>query len=275
MPMKMKKRTTTKKPKTTRKPRAPNTKAITAIVKKTLMKTAETKFVSSYATDANPNVYNSFNSVISGSTQFSGCLPSVIPGTGEYNRIGNLIQPISNKVALDVRFRAGNPAAPIPHDVTVVIYYGVCKKYKYYPDLSADSTNLCLQLLSSGGLSAISSTETQEFGGIQSDSHLPVNTAIWKLKKKTFRLYKCAGVTNGIAGAGVTAPLSKTNHTCILDFSSFLPSKLKYDQDLDQDPSNYAPVWAMGYYYNDTTPPDTGSGILEFKQNAMLLYKDI
>jgi len=241
------------------------------------MKTAETKFASSYASDPTPNLYAPFNSIISGATQFSGCLPSILQGSGEYQRIGNLIQPISNKVALDVRIKGGTTSSGFPYDITVVVYYGVCKKYKYHPDLSADSTNLALQLLSSGGLSAITSTETQEFGGIASDSHLPVNNAIWKLKKKTFRLYKAPGILNGAVGSGTLSTPNKNNHSCILDFSSFLPSKLKYDQDLDVDPSNYAPVWCMGYYYNDGTPPNTtsGSGILEFKQNAMLLYKDI
>lgn len=241
------------------------------------MKTAETKFRTSYASDATPNVYSPFNSIISGATQFSGCLPSVNQGSGEYQRVGNLIQPISNKVALDVRIKGGTTSTNAPIDITVVVYYGVCKKYKYHPDLSADSANLCTQLLSSGGISAISSLETQEFGGIASDSHLPVNGAIWKLKKKTFRLYKAPGILNGTAGAGVLSTPNKNSHSCVLDFASFLPAKLKYDQDLDQDPSNYAPVWCMGYYYNDGTPPDTtaGSGICEFKQNAMLYYKDI
>lgn len=241
------------------------------------MKTAETKFASSYASDPTPNIYAPFNSIISGATQFSGCLPTIIQGTGDYNRIGSLIQPIANKVALDVRIKGGSSSTGNPVDVTVVVYYGVCKKYKYHPDLSADSVNLALQLLRSGGLSAITSTDTQEFGGIQSDSHLPVNTAIWKLKKKTFRLFKAPGFLNGATSPGLLSTPCKNNHSCILDFSSFLPSKLKYDQDLDVDPSNYAPVWCMGYYYNDNTPPDTtsGSGILEFKQNAMLLYKDI
>jgi len=242
------------------------------------MKTAETKFASSYASDDAPNTYSPFNSVISGATQFSSCLPNISLGTNEYSRIGNLIQPISNKVYLDVRLKAGAPQT-YPHDITVVVYYGVCKKYKFWQDLSADSAQLCQQLLSSGGLSAISSLDTQEFGGIQSDSHLPVNNAIWKLKRKTFRLYKAPGVLNATSGAppGNPAVPNKNNHTCVLDFSSFLPAKLKYDQDLDTDPSNYAPVWCMGYYYNDTTPPDTsaGSGICEFKSNAMLLYKDI
>jgi len=242
------------------------------------MKTAETKYVSSIASDATPDVYSSFNSVISGASQFSCALPSVIPGTNSFTRIGELIQPTSLKVALDVRLKAGAPQT-YPHDLTIVLYYGYCKKYKNWNDVDTNSATLADQLLQCGGTSVLTSMDTQPFAGLQSDSHLPVNTTIWKLKKKTCRLYKAPGVLNATSGAlpGNPAVPNKNNHTFILDYTDMLPAKLKYEDEFADLPENFAPVWSMGYYYNDTTPPDAtaGSGILEFKTNRMMYFKDI
>jgi len=240
------------------------------------MKTAETKYVSTIADDATPNTYSSFNSIISGATQFSCAMPTLQLGTNAYTRIGDLIQPTSLKVALDVRIKGGTSSTGNPVDLTVVLYYGYCKKYKNWNDVNTNSATLANQLLSTGGISALTSVDTQPFAGLQSDSHLPVNSTIWKLKKKTVRLFKCPGYLNGATSPGLLAGPSKYNHTFFLDYTDMLPAKLKYE-DGDPLPENFAPVWSMGYYYNDATAPNTtaGSGILEFKTNNMLYFKDI
>jgi len=241
------------------------------------MKNAETKFVTNIYNDANPNVYSPFNSAIAGSTQFSSALPDIGTGTDGFSRIGDLIQPMSLKTALDVRIKGGTSSTGNPVDVTVVVYYGYCKKYRTWDEVSANSAALCEQLLRVGGISALTTLDTQGFNGIQSDSHLPVNTTIWKLKKKTFRLHKCPGYLNGSTSPGLLGGPAANNHSFILDYTDMLPAKLKYDQTVDVLPSNFAPIWCMGYYYNDGTAPNTGSGtgILEFKTNSMLYYKDI
>lgn len=118
--------------------------------------------------------------------------------------------------------------------------------------------------------------ETQSFNGIMSDSHLVINTDVFNFRKKTFKLYKPAGIVNGV-GTGVLAPLSKVSHSFMLDWSSFLPQKIKYDLNTDQYPIGYIPIWTLAYYYNDQTPPDTtpGSGIVEYKANRFLTFKDM
>lgn len=238
-------------------------------MKSTLMRTAETKFVSSYAGDTTPNVYTSVNSTITGATQFGFGLPSLFQGTGSYARQGDSITPRQTKVLLDVRLTP--TGAPV--DLTVVLYYGYCKKYTKFTDVVANSFSLCNELLRLGGVNA-SGDEEQSFNGIQSDSHLLVNTDVWHLKKITFRLNKCPGVLNG-AGAGVLSQGNKNTHAVLLDYSSMCPATLKYNTSTDDEPENWAPIWTMGYYYNDATPPDTGlTGAIQYKANRMLTYKD-
>jgi len=250
----------------------PTAAAVRDIVKKTMMREAQTKFVSSYPSDATPNAYTNFNSTIVGPTQWGLGLPDIVQGDTDYNRQGDTIKPRQHKVALDIRFTAGSLG--FPHDVTVVVYYGVCKKFKSWTDVQTNSLALCDELLRLGGVNG-AGEETQSFNGIQSDSHLSINTDVWNLKKVTFRLNKAPGVLNGAAGAGVLSQGNKASHAVLLDYASFLPAELKYDTSTAQIPVNYAPVWSIGYYYNDPTAPDTGlTGICEYKANRFLTYKD-
>lgn len=231
----------------------------------------ETKYVSNYAALETPNTYINVNSPIVSSTQWGSALPQLPQGLTAYDRIGDRVNPTSLKVAMNLRLTAA--AQTTPHDLTVVIYYGYCKKFTYYTDVVTNSIDLSDKLLRLGGQDG-ASQELAPFSGIQSDACLPINKTIWALKKKTIRFYKAPGVLNGTTGAGVLSVPNKNNHTVILDYTSMLPAKLKYDDSDDVWPSNFAPVWSIGYYYNDGTAPDTGTGIVEYRDVRQLYYKD-
>jgi len=252
---------------------APTKSAVTAIVNQQIMKAAETKYVSDYAANTTPNTYTTINSGISGATQWAYALPSLLGGTdtgSPYTRQGGVIMPRQVKVALDVRLLNTS----LPHDITVVVYYGYCKTYTKYADVVTNSSDLCDQLLRLGGKTA-GGAETQSFNGIQSDSHLLINTDVWHLRKETFRLNKAPGVLNGSGGAGVLSQGNKNNHSMLLDFSKMCPAKLKFDTTTDDEPSNWSPVFSIGYYYNDATAPDTGlSGIIAYQAIRHLTFKD-
>lgn len=241
-------------------------------MKKTLDSKIETKYTANYAYLATPNTYLPVNSPILGPTQWTLAVPGLGQGLTAYDRIGDKISPTSLKVALDLRFTAAAQATP--HDITAVIYYGYCKKYTSFYDVQSNSVDLCDQLLRLGGVVTTTDAELQPFNGIQSDVHLPINKTVWALKKKTIHMYKAPGILNGGASAGVLSTPNKNNVSVILDWSSALPAKLKYDQSTDVYPENFAPVFAIGYYYNDGTAPDTGTGILEFQASKMLYFKD-
>jgi len=245
-------------------------------VKATMMKEAETKFVSDYNPDT-ANTYTSFNSQVLGTNQWALGICPLSQATGQvnsYTRVGDTILPRQVKVLLDVRLKAQNPANPTPIDIVVVCYYGYCKKYSTYDEVDANSTQLCSDLLRLGGVTT-GGAENIPFYGNRSDSHLLVNTDVWKLKKVEFRLHKPAGIVNGGAGAGVGSSQTKVGHSLLLDFGSMCPSeKLKYDTSADTKPINWSPVFSLGYYYADDTAPDTGAGILEYHANRMLTFKD-
>jgi len=246
-------------------------------VKATMIREAETKFVSDYDPDT-ANTYTTFNSQILGTNQWALGICPLSQATGQvnaYTRVGDEIMPRQVKVALDIRLKAQNPANPIPVDVVCVVYYGYCKTYSKYDDVDANSTQLCSELLRLGGVTT-GGAENIPFNGNRSDSHLLVNTDTWKLKKIEFRLHKAAGLINGSAGAGTPSSQTKYGHSLMLDFMPLCPSeKLKYDTSQDTKPANWSPVWSCGYYYTDNTAPDTGTnGILEYKATRYLTFKD-
>lgn len=245
-------------------------------MKQTLMKESETKYVSDWAS-ADPSVWYTINSEITGTNQFARGLVPLSQTTTQgssYTRIGDSILPRQVKVALDVRLKAPNPSTPFPYDVNVVVYYGYCKQYTTYAEVDANSATLASLLLRLGGESA-PGVDTTAFRGYVGDSHLLINTDTWVMKKAVFRLHKPAGIINGATGAGVTASTQKNQHSLMLDYSSMCPAKLRFDSTQAIEPANWAPVFTIGYYYNDNSAPNTGTdGIIEYKAVRHLTFKD-
>jgi len=256
-----------------------------------MARTSETKFVSDYGsiltTSLAQNVFTSFNGQIYGGAQWFNCLPQLLEGTGDYQRVGSKISPRQVKVAVDVRIKPDgeNFSTQYPKDLTVVVYYGYCKRFTTFGDVDANSGLLSNQLLRLGGVGAAggswTGSETKAFEGVVSDSHLVINNDIWHLRKKTFRLYKAAGYLNGTSVINTNGTLNapnKNSHSFMLDFGSMCPKTLTYNAATDASPMNWAPVFSMGYYYNDRTIPDDGStdhpALLEYRANKFLTFKD-
>lgn len=249
------------------------------VVNRILNRKSETKYVTSRPADANPFTYTQINSTISGSGQWGSALPSLAQGTTDYTRIGDSIVPVSSKLTVEARIRplAGTTSYGAPVDITLVVFYGYCKKYKQYGDVQSNAAALCTQLLKLGGVDPVTGLETTNFSGNAADDMLVINDETWHLRKKRFHLFKAPGQLNGTTGAGVLSTPDKNMARFTLDFTKMLPAKLRYDDATSALPDNIAPVWTMGYYYNDSTPPDTtaGSGIVEYKSIRHLKFKDM
>jgi len=245
-------------------------------VKNTLMKESETKYVCDWA-DVDPSVWFTSNSEITGTDQFARALCQLSQATGQassFTRQGDNILPRQVKVALDIRLKAQTSPYLYPVDINVVVYYGYCKKYTKYADVDANSATLALELLRLGG-EASPGVDTTAFRGYVGDSHLLINTDTWVMKKIVFRLHKSAGVVNGSTGAGVQSANQKVQHSLMLDYASMCPEKLRFDGTQAIEPENWSPVFTMGYYYADNTAPNTGlDGIIEYKAQRHLTFKD-
>lgn len=269
-----------------RVPRMPKTqtKAVTAIVKKVMSRNSETKVVNYYSNQAgfagdgtwaaralsiqNQNISNTV-------TDLKRLYPFVVQGIADNQRIGESIQPVSLTIQGQVGIRRSLQEGQLPVDIFCVIYVLEHVIYKDYTSLITG--NNFSQLLTIG------QNNTVSFAGEVWHSQLAVANQFYRLlKKKVIRL-RYAGVYGG--GNPGTALLSVANSHDYqakfnLNFSQKqLPKSLKYPEQNgiagQNDPTNHAPFFCMGFYYADGEVATGDVDALQQQYTSILKYKDI
>jgi len=239
---------------------------------------------------------------------WSVALPAQTQGLTDVNRIADKIEPVSHRVKMTVRLArtqisaseespslvaASVPVAQqLPLDVTVYIFYGYIKSLKTYQGAAA-ATYLGSSAIVSGQNEATRAMQKlldfgdntfAPFNGSQEYSMLPMSDYV-NMKVKKIHLRQGAGWINSAQGLiSPNTPVTNTDSQntimkqVTLKFNA--PSKLHYKTSGDIYPENYAPVFAVGYVYNDATAslnqttPTYGNGAVEYLAQAQLWYKD-
>jgi len=239
-----------------------------AKVQKIIRRNLETKYVRE--TIASEPATTLWNSTISGTADWYRCLPLVGRGVQSHQRDGDHIQPTSLTMNWSFRFATEDENT---RDIFVVLYVLHSKSVKDYLTNNAGgalSANFN-QYLDNGN------DTTTYFAGTWVDSQKPINKENFTLlHKKVIPLIKGSGVPNGSgvvpSARGMYTHERSVRATCSYTIKN-LPTLLYSDVSLAR-PSNYAPVWAVGYYYGDGTAADTGTGILDVAMDAHLYFKD-
>jgi len=256
-----------RKPKTTkgyRKSKNPFVAKVQSIIDRKL----ESKYVrETIASEPAPTLWNS---TINGSTDWYRCLPLVARGTNSNQRVGDHIQPTSLTMNWSFRFATEDENT---RDIFIVLYVLQSKSDK---DYKTNNVNGALasnfnQYLDNGN------DTTTYFGGTWVDSQKPINKENFTLiTKKVIPLIKGSGVPNGAgvvpSARGMYTHERSVRATCSHTIKN-IPQLLYSDVSLAR-PSNFSPVWAVGYYYGDGTNPDTSLGVLDVAMDAHLYYKD-
>jgi len=269
----------------------PTTKLARA-VKSVMNRNTETKYVRETIVSEGNVVWNS---QIAGSADWYRALPLVSRGSNSNQRVGDKIQPKSLKVNWTFRFDKNDQNT---RDIFVVLYLLSSKSNK---DYNTNNNSGALpsnfnQYLDNGN------DTTTYFSGTWADSQKPVNRENFTVHtKKIINLIKPTGLANG---SGVVGPaLLDASGNIQTDLSgnpvylaagsdgmyshersvrkSFsytfksLPKNFLYSDVSLSRPANFAPVWAVGYYYADGSSPDTAAGLLYAACETHLYYKDI
>lgn len=183
-------------------------------------------------------------------------------GSGSMTKIGKQIQPISAKVNFRFNFDHNDSNA---REIRVVLYMLVCKSETQYVNALAMQPFTTTFLDDGNG-------NNVRFQGTYLQSKYPIDKDNWRiLHKRTFALSKGMGRLNDN-----TASTSQGKyHEKSITLSVKLPKKLQYDENTPY-PSHYAPVWCVGYYYADSTPPDLDltSGCLHVTARTHIWFKD-
>nr|WAE43172.1 MAG: capsid protein [Cressdnaviricota sp.] len=269
------------KTKKTRKPKALKpTAAMAKMIRSVVSKTEETKYSTEVILNAfptsgaptTPSVYVNFNSVVSAGTDWYRCAPLINPsGTAAYGRVGDQIEPTSLKTTWDFSFSPTSSDAN-SRDITIVMYILRPKQQKQYPVTAANG-----QLTANFNFLDAGNGTLVAYSGNQVQSYMPVDTRNYTLiKKKVMRLYKPFGTQNTntpplAAGSSTICATQVLRRQFSHTWRKLKP--WKYDAS-GQVPTNFGDVWALGYYYNDGSPPDTSGGLLQVGCYSELRYKD-
>lgn len=181
---------------------------------------------------------------------------------GSYNRIGKQIQPIACKVNFRFNFDSRDNNS---REIKVVLYMLDGKSNRNYAT-QQPATAFPTTILDDGGGNNV------RFQGTYLQSKYPIDKDNWRiLHKRTFTLSKGMGKLNDNTIA--TSQGRYLTHSLTLNVK--MPKTLKYDETITY-PANYAPVWAVGYYYADDTAPDLDltSGCLHVSARTHLWFKD-
>jgi len=237
-------------------------------IERVIRRDAETKYVA----ETLLNGVN-FNSGIGSSNplvpnEWYRCIPTVSPytqGSGlnaSYARIGKVIQPLSCKVHLRFGFDYRDA---YQRDITVVVYMISSKTERTYVS-GTGSQPFETRILDNGDGTNV------RFAGTYLDSVKPLDKdGITLLHKRSFVLHKGQGINTTSAISTGQGPIRTKN----LTFNVKMPQKLQYEETLTT-PAHYAPVFGVGYYYNDTSAPDLDltTGVLQVWARIEMWYKD-
>jgi len=224
-------------------------------------------------------------------------LPAVAQAAGgapvsDINRIGDKLEPISHKVKLNIRLAKqvvadvlGAQATPI--DLTVYVFYGYIRSMKTYQGAIAVQDNRLVVDTQSEAVTAMNSLLDKgdltftTFDGSQQYAQLPLSKYV-DMKVKKIHLRQGGGWINTNALNGSAVPNTDSQNTIRKEVTlKFKPkAKLTYASSSDIYPDNYAPVFAVGYVYNDAmastnqASPSYGAGTVEYTAFSSLYFKD-
>ena len=273
-----------------RRPRGRKSKLATAI-KDVLMRNAETKAASFYSnnystTGAYPAAWAVQNQMIaSNSSDILQVIPYIVQGTGDNQRTGKAIKPVSFTISCSVSLNPVyvNGTAAYPNNIIAVAYLLQHKSLKSmqalkYVGLVGGTTgnNDFNQLLDSndGGV--------RPFSGLETDSKLGVASQYYKvLGKRVFQLrndYYGTSPGASISGNSQAVPL---RHSWTWNATRHFPKTLEYpevgtstDPNIRDLPTNSSLFWCVGYFQQTGTNGTSAVPAIQQQYTTILKFKD-
>jgi len=224
----------------------------------------------------------------------------MVQGDSSFMRDADRIEPRSHQVKMTIRLAPGYISLPgggfsrtaqqVPLDVTAYIFYGYVRSLKTFQGPAAttlvndavvvsgqnEATRAYQNLLDNGDDTFTS------FTGVPEIAQLPLSKYVnMKVKKIHFRqgggwVNTAQGLTGDNTPVTNTAADNTLSRQVTLKFKA--PAKLDYRKKTDIYPENYAPVFAVGYVYNDALGnaaiPALNPGAIEYVAQAQMWYKD-
>lgn len=250
---------------------APRTrKAVASIAKTVLNRKLETNYAAESYSEEPINIFGDTvpstpaGGGVTTEPQMFGTLPAIVEGSGSSERKGDRVNPVRHVSDLTLWFN--NQVQDVSHsspldncawDITVHVWYGTCKRYKRQQDVLDNRVDLLTDLLEDGA------GGTLRWDGSPAAHEFPVNTEVFNVKHKKFRMFRPAGDQNTASVAGGVTTYFPSTITKQLRLSYKIPKVLKYADNGSGEPEDYAPFVIVAYQHNDSTQAANGTGAEE------------
>lgn len=271
-------------------------KAIRKLVKGVLKSQSETKMVAFFdgpvanpapltnstglLNDAAPVSHNP--EIINNPTDILKLIPDVAQGSGDNERSGKVINPVSANVRCKVMLSpttTGSTGWASPqataYDLTFVAYLLQSITFKTYRSLygSNDFTKML----------EVGDGTTTNFDGRFSTANLPVEKGYYRVHKVMRKNLRSSGLFT--APGGVINQITNNNshslcHEWNWNLIKALPKKLVYPEDSvsaangGYEPLNSSLFWCVGYYNTDGTPPNLAGINIQIEYTSLMKFKD-
>lgn len=212
-----------------------------------------------------------FNSGINSTGDMLQIIPNISQGTSDNARIGDQIRShnlnLRGYLKLDI-----NTSGASNSDLTAVmvrLFVVSLKTKPNYTEATSSATPLS-GLLKKGGT-------TTAFTGVLSDIYAPVNTDLWTVHHdKRFYLSQSM-IQNFNNTTNAIVPLDIRNTVRFFNLNIKCKNKLlKYDSNVSSGvlPSNYGPIFMLGYSFLNAASPDVVSARVGVQYDTTLSYED-
>ena len=240
-------------------------KAISRVINRNI----ETKYVSyrPYNNVSGPLYKTSFTQAINSSNEAYALIPPITVGSGDHQRDGNEIRPVSLTVKGFVSLlENADDSAFLDVDIYIL-------RHKSIKDV-----NYQLQLGNLGDLLNAGNGLNTGYDGSWTHSAFPINTSTYTLlKHKKIRLQKGWGDANTYisrANESVAAYNAFPQHQKNFSFKVPLPASLKYKNDTDTTPSMDYPFMVIGWNVPTNLDLNDSLQIISASATTHLYYKD-
>lgn len=245
------------------------TKARLATAIRRVVGRSETKYVASnvdYAGNALAEPWYSNGPIIL--TSATPAIPLLTQGVGDFQRVGNMINPTSLKVTLKFGF---NPVDVDTHSCYVVVYYGVSRDTKTWA--AGNNPMGTANFLDNGDGTSV------PFSGIVTALNKPIDNKQFIMKRIVFPLSKTEGLQSGYLNPAAQKDNYATSNgrsTKTLTLTFKPPKTLRYNLAADTYPQNYAPFYAVGFCNADSSALDLPGDreLIWCSSRVHMTYKD-
>lgn len=228
----------------------------------------ETKFVlgapfnRNTATDLEQ--FQPFTGGITSTNEVYCLIPKVIQGEDDFNRIGNIIQPVKLTTKVNVCI---NPTDPNSQSIYADIWFCTAKSVK-----AERNSN---QILTAALLNDGQGTNVA-YDGTSFTAMLPLNKSEFSLiSHKRYKLQKTSNDPNSKLTGGGNPASSLSAYTASFSVNVPIPTRYIYEDKADDTPTNAFPFMMVGFVGTDTTG-DTSSitGRVYVQAQSHLYFKD-